>query len=156
MTKDEAFQYALRALSARALTERELERKLRVRLASAEIITETLARLREYKFVDDAAVAERAAGDTTLGRYGIQRKLAHRGVEKHLIEDALTARDADADLEAAHGLVERHAGKWTGERAYQKAMAFMMRRGFSGEVTRRALQNWANERQLEEDEEPLE
>jgi regulatory protein len=148
-TRDEAFQYALRALTARALTESELERKLKRRKASPEIIRDILERLREYKFVDDAAVAERAATDASLGRYGIQRKLMTRGVSRHLIEDALETRDADADLEAALALVERHAGKWRGERAYQKASAFLMRRGFSGDVTRNALSDWAAQRQLE-------
>jgi regulatory protein len=158
MTRDEAFQYALRALTARALTERELERKLRSRKANAAVINEVLERLREYKFVDDNAVAERAATDGTLGRYGIQRKLMTRGVSRHVIEDALETRTSDDDLEAALALVERHSGKWTGDRAYQKATAFLVRRGFSGDVTRKALADWAAQRKLEEEdlEEPLE
>jgi regulatory protein len=151
VTRDEAFQYALRALSARALTERELERKLRNRKAPAAIITEVLERLREYKFVNDTAVAERAATDESLGRYGIQRKLMTRGVSRHIIEDALETRSADDDLEAALALVERHQGKWTGERAYHKATAFLVRRGFSGDITRKALADWAAQRKLEEE-----
>jgi regulatory protein len=148
---EDALQYAVRALSARALTEAELSRKLRARHASPEVVTQTLERLRELKFVDDTLIAARAAEDAQLGRYGIGRKLSARGVHKHVIEDALTARDPDVDLEAARAIVERYAPKWTGERAYQKGMAFLMRRGFSSEVTRRALQDWAAHRNLEEE-----
>jgi regulatory protein len=148
---EDALQYAVRALSARALTEAELSRKLRARNASAEVVTQTLERLRELKFIDDSVIAARASEDTQLGRFGIQRKLSQRGVHKHVIEDALTERDADVDLQAAQALVERYAPKWTGERAYQKGMAFLMRRGFSGEVTRRALQAWAQRKNLDKE-----
>jgi regulatory protein len=153
---EDAIQYAVRALSARSLTEAELIRKLRTRNASQAVIEEVLERLRSLKFVDDGVIAARAAEDAALGRYGIQRKLTQRGVAKHLIEDALLTRNSDADLEAAQSLVERYNRQWTGERGYHKGMAFLMRRGFSGDVVRRALSDWAQSRQLEAIDEALE
>ncbi len=155
LTFEDAIQYAVRALSARSLTEAELIRKLRTRNASQAVIDEVLERLRSLKFVDDGVIAARAAEDAALGRYGIQRKLGQRGVAKHLIEDALLNRDSDADLEAARSLVERYSRQWTGERGYHKGMAFLMRRGFSGDVVRKALSDWAQTRQLEVIDEPL-
>ena len=113
------------------------------------MIDEVLERLRSLKFVDDGVIAARAAEDAALGRFGIQRKLGQRGVAKHLIEDALLTRDIEADLEAALALVERYSRQWTGERGYHKAMSFLMRRGFSGDVVRKALSEWAHNRQLE-------
>ena len=152
MTHEDAIQYAVRALSARSLTEYELRRKLRARNASEEIVDGVLARLCELKFIDDTVIASRTVEDPALGRFGIQRKLSHRGVAKPMIEDALVRRDNDAELETALGLVARYGGKWTGERAYHKASAFLMRRGFSGDVTRRALSDWAAAKKLEAEE----
>lgn len=155
LTFEDAIQYAVRALSARSLTEAELIRKLRARDASQPVIDEVLERLRSLKFVDDGVIAARAAEDAALGRFGIQRKLGQRGVAKHLIEDALLTRDIEADLEAALALVERYSRQWTGERGYHKAMSFLMRRGFSGDVVRKALSEWAHNRQLEAIDEAL-
>ena len=156
LTFEDAIQYAVRALSARSLTEAELIRKLRTRFATQAVIDEVLERLRNLKFVDDGVIAARAAEDAALGRYGIQRKLGQRGVAKHLIEDALLNRDSDADFTAAQSLVERYSRQWTGERGYHKAMAFLMRRGFSGDVVRKSLEDWAQSRQLEAIDEALE
>ena len=156
LTREDAIQYAVRALSARSLTEAELIRKLRARNASQAVIDEVLERLRSLKFVDDGVIAARAAEDAALGRWGIQRKLSQRGVSKNLIEDALLTRDSDADLEAARSLVERYSRQWTGKTSYHKAVSFLMRRGFSGDVVRKALSDWAQSRQLEAIEEALE
>ena len=149
LTFEDAIQYAVRALSARSLTEAELIRKLHARLATRAVIDEVLERLRSLRFIDDESIAARAAEDPALGRYGIGRKLAQRGVPKTLIEDALLTRDSDADFTAARSLVERYSRQWTGERGYHKAMSFLMRRGFSGDVVRQALSEWAHNRRLE-------
>lgn len=60
MNTSDAFQYALRALSLRALTERELEKKLKQRKVSAGAISEIIERLRDYGFLNDAGIAARA------------------------------------------------------------------------------------------------
>jgi regulatory protein len=146
-----AFAYAVRALSQRALTEQELEKKLRARGASPEIITETLERLREYRFVDDAALAERAARETGVGERLIRMKLKMRGLESAVIEDAMTTREPETDLEAARTLAQRHRSKWVGERAYSKAYAFLSRRGFDGRTVQEVLRELrlnATEREL--------
>jgi regulatory protein len=134
-----AFAYAVRALSQRALTEQELEKKLRARGASPEIITETLERLREYRFVDDAALAERAFKETGVGSRLIRMKLKMRGLDTTVIEDAMTTREPDTDLEAARSLAQRHRSKWVGERAYSKGYAFLARRGFDGRTVQEVL-----------------
>lgn len=134
-----AFAYAVRALSQRALTEQELEKKLRARGASQDVIAGTLERLREYRFVDDAALAERAAHETGVGSRLIRMKLRMRGLESAVIEDAMTSREPDTDLEAARALAGRHCSKWVGERAYAKAYAFLARRGFDGRTIQEVL-----------------
>lgn len=149
---DKAFAYAVRALSQKALTERELGDKLRQRNASPETVAATLERLREYNFVDDAGLAERAARDPRVGLHAVRTKLRVRGLDEHTIEDALAGRDPEADLEGARALFERHRGKWTGERAYTKAYAFLSRRGYPAGVVAEVLKELPRGSEPEPDE----
>ena len=139
LDEGKAFVYAVRALSQRALTERELEKRLRQRGANPDVIAATLERLREYRFVDDAALAERAAKETGVGSRLIRMKLKMRGLENAVIEDAMTTREPDTDLDAARTMAERHRNKWVGERAYAKGYAFLARRGFDGRTIQEVL-----------------
>jgi regulatory protein len=146
----DALAYAVRALAARALTKHELNRKLRQRGASEEVANQTLEKLIELKFLSDQTIAEFAARDTTKGKFAISQKLAARGVNRHIVEDALMGRSNADELENAFALVEKQSYKWTGARAYEKAYGFMMRRGFSSGVIRTALEDWRKNLQLEE------
>ena len=146
----DAMAYAIRALAARALTKHELTRKLKQRGANEEVANQTIGKLIELKFLSDEMIAEFAAKDTTKGSFAIKQKLASRGVNRHIVEDALQERSIETDLEIARALVERQNYKWTGARAYEKAYGFMMRRGFSSSVIRTALEEWRKNLQLEE------
>lgn len=139
ITAPDALQYAIRALSMRSLSEHELEKKLRNRQATAQIIAQTLERLRQYGFLNDPQIAARTAQDPNLGRFGVKRKLMARGINKHVIEDVLVTRDDSQDLEAAVALLTKYAARFTGDRAQHKATAFFMRRGFSFQIIRRAF-----------------
>jgi regulatory protein len=136
----DALTYAVRALAQKSLTERELETRLKRRHASPDVIASTLERLREHKFVNDATVAEYAVRDTNLGSGAIRMKLKARGVNTHTIEDALQARNPDADLEGALALFERYGPRWTGPRGYAKGFAFLARRGFPSGAIHKALE----------------
>jgi regulatory protein len=136
----DALTYAVRALAQKSLTERELETRLKRRGATPDVISSTLERLREHKFVNDATVAEYAVRDTNLGSSAIRMKLKARGVNTHTIEDALQHRDPDADLEGALVLVERYGPRWTGPRGYAKGFSFLARRGFPSGVIHKALE----------------
>jgi regulatory protein len=142
MSASDALQYAIRALSARSLTEYELEKKLKLRKTSPEIISNILTRLRELGFLNDSAIAARVSEDPNLGKFGVQRKLSKRGIHKHVIEDTLITRDADTDLSTAVALLEKYQMRFTGERRQQKAIAFFMRRGFSYQVIHKALEQF--------------
>jgi regulatory protein len=145
MTAQDALQYAIRALSARALTERELERKLKLRKTSPEIIISILSRLRELGFLNDSAIAARMNEDPSLGKFGVQRKLSKRGIHKNLIEDTLATRDAETDFSTAVALLEKYQNRFTGERAEAKAIAFLMRRGFAYGTIQKAIREGLEE-----------
>jgi regulatory protein len=140
MNPSDAFGYALRALSLRALSEHELEKKLRQRKVAAATIAEILERLRDYGFLNDQHIATRAAEDMSLGKYGVRQKLLARGISKNQIEDALQDRDLDTDLEAAVALLTRYQSRFVGMRGQHKAYLFLTRRGFSSQTIRLALE----------------
>lgn len=137
---DKALAYAVRALSQRALTEREVGDRLRRRGATDATTDLVLARLRDYRFLDDAGLARRAAQATHEGTFAVRARLRARGLPEHDIEDAIAERDPDADLAGALELVRRHAQRWAGERGYARGFAFLSRRGYPAAVVARALE----------------
>jgi regulatory protein len=151
MSPEEAFGYALRALSLRALSEHELEKKLRQRKVSSKIIGEILERLRDYGFLNDHLIAARAAEDTSHGSFGVRQKLKARGIGKHTIEDALQNRDPELDLDGAVGLLLRYQSRFVGERGQHKAYSFLIRRGFSSQTIRLALEQHGLDAPVEPD-----
>ncbi|HWG84302.1 MAG TPA: RecX family transcriptional regulator [Deinococcales bacterium] len=136
---EKAFAYAVRALAQKSLTEKELTDRLRRRGANPATVAGTLERLRDYGFVNDAALAARSAEEARVGVHAIRARLKARGLDEHTIEDALSGRDPDLDVEGARALVERYGAKWAGERAYSKGYAFLARRGFPSVVIAEAL-----------------
>ena len=96
--------YALRALSARALTQGELRARLARRAADPADIDTTIARLKEYGYLNDRRFAETYTRlrleNQGLGRYRVLRDLKTRRVAPALAEkvvaDAYRAVDEDA------------------------------------------------------------
>jgi regulatory protein len=92
-TIEEARETALRHLERRRRTRRELERRLRERCFSPEIIDETLARLERVGLVDDLEYARAFLRDRMSRRaVGVQvmrRQLVERGVGREIVDQAL-------------------------------------------------------------------
>ena len=95
--------YALRALSARALTQGELRTRLARRAADPADIDPTIARLKEYGYVNDRRFAETYARlrleNQGLGRFRVLRDLKTRRVAPALAEKVVadTYRAVDED-----------------------------------------------------------
>lgn len=79
-------EYALKSLSVKAQTERELRTRLKRRADSAAAIDAVVAKLREYGYVDDARFAEGYAS----------ARLESRGHGKQRVMRDLRARSVDA------------------------------------------------------------
>ena len=116
----------------------------------ARIVEEIVARFLRAGFIDDRAyAAQKAASLRRRGssRFGIRGKLALKGVEGGLIEEALSGLDRDAaesELAAACALVRRRRlgpCRAPGERAQfrQKDLAALARAGFGLDLARRVL-----------------
>jgi len=163
-----AYQRALRRLALRDHSEAELRRALGERGHSREEIDEALIRLRDQRYLDDNAFAE---------RFAVSR-LTHRGhgrakIRQGLRERGLTREQAEAGLQAAlqsvseEEVLDRLARRYWRQhsrveppRRLPRLWGFLLRRGFPPGLVRSRLQllwpRWADALEgLEPVEEPL-
>ncbi|TSA88004.1 recombination regulator RecX [Deinococcus detaillensis] len=134
-------EYALRALSARALSAAELRGKLAKRSEDEDQIEAVLERLIELRYLDDSQVARIEGQRRGVGAYRVRARLKQRGVDEELIAETLQARDPEEEVEQARALLERRLSSIRrGNNPKAKAYGLLARRGYGGEVIRRALE----------------
>lgn len=95
LAENELLDYALRALSARALSRAELRQKLLTRAAHESFADAVIAKLEEYRYLDDKKFAEMytvARKDSDgLGKARVLRDLRTRKVSPKVAEAAVNA-----------------------------------------------------------------
>jgi regulatory protein len=138
VSRDEAFERALEALSRKERTESELVSWLSERGFDAEEVDAALARLISLGELDDARFAHRYAEDKRelrgWGPERIRAALAGRGVGSAEIEAALGADDHDGQLERAVALLRRRSDPLDQEAGRARALAYLTRRGYDYEL----------------------
>jgi len=143
--REKAFDAAGRLLAHRARTEAEIRRRLAQKGFEDEVVEHTVSRLLGLDLLDDGAFArERAQGLLRRGSGPrlVAARLAAAGVAaeaaRAALDEALRAEGGE-DALARRTLERRHGdldGAAPDER--RKAAAFLVRRGFSPEVSGRA------------------
>lgn len=137
-----AFATAVRSLARRPRTVVELTQLLERREYDAEVVEATLERLRELGYLDEEAVAGavvRDAARRNLGSLRVARTLARRGVPSE-IAGAAVRESGEEDLERARRLVARRwAELGRDTRLREKALRFLVGRGFPMGVARKAV-----------------
>jgi regulatory protein len=136
---------ALRLLSVRPRSRRELEsRLLRAGFPAEEVVAE-LGRLEAVGLVDDEEFARQVVEhELTVrrsGRRAIVSRLAGKGVERGTIDLALAEAVPEADEERALSLAQGRAARLGGlapEQAFSRLVAFLARRGYDPGVSRQA------------------
>lgn len=140
---------ALRLLSVRPRSRRELRDRLLRAGFEPEEVEEELGRLEAVGLVDDERFARALAEQQLVGRgagpRGALAALAARGVERSTAEAALAEVAAGEGIpgeeERALALALARVGRLRGlpvERAYGRLVAFLLRRGHSPEIAREA------------------
>ena len=93
LDREALMQYALRALSSRALTVSELREKMRRRAATPSDVDEVIARVKDLGFLDDSRFAEAFAAarkdNQGFGRMRVARDLRRRRVAQGIAEKAV-------------------------------------------------------------------
>ncbi len=143
--RERALQYALRLLSYRARSEKELRQRLEQKGWDQTIIQETLDRLRQNGLLDDSRFArdwiENRQTFRPRGTRLLYQELRQKGVDDQTIQQALTGIDEEA---AAQALARRQAQRLKSAPPHvfhQKLIAYLIRRGFSYELANTVSQN---------------
>jgi len=149
-----ALDAAYRYLGRRDRTEAELRQRLEQAGTTTPVLDEAIAILSEQNVLDDARYARLFVEDKrSLDQWGadrIRRTLASRGVDRELIEQALSAEDlegdGDGELERAVELLRSRFPSPPRERKERdRALGVMLRKGYDSEVALDALAAYARD-----------
>jgi regulatory protein len=140
---------ALDLLSRRGWTRRDLRARLRRRGAPAEVAEAVVADLEARGYVDDRAFAlgwaESRARGRALGSRRLRQELTARGVARPLVDAAVReAFAADDEETRAREAAARRLPllrRATPERAGRRLQAWLLRRGFPGDIVRRVVRD---------------
>ena len=155
--RQEAFDLAWRYLSHRDRTEAEVRRNFARKRIEPALVEEVVAALLEGGYVDDVKYAQRFVEDRrNLDGWGserIERRLNELGVDRAQIRAALASGVSGADdddgghdeLQAACDLLARrfpHPPETP--RDLERALGFLVRKGYALELAHDALRRHAN------------
>lgn len=142
---------ALRFLEARQRSVAEVRRRLIQAGYREQLIAAAIERLGELGILDDEAFTtawvESRDRARPRGERALRRELAIKGIDRSLIDEAMTARRPepgsadDPDLPAAERLLQRHERQLARvadpRQRRQRAYALLVRNGFDSEVAGR-------------------
>jgi regulatory protein len=140
---------ALRLLSYRPRSARELRQRLRQKGFAPEDVDWCLEQLDTRGLVDDAAFAEMFSRDRIRlrpqGRRRMVQELRARGVDPETASEAVHEVMQEEQVDEL-ALARQAAGRWKPrvgeerERARRRLSGFLARRGFGAEATRRVME----------------
>ena len=146
---------AMNLLQKKDYTEKQLRDKLSEGLYPQELIDEAIDYVKSYKYLDD----NRFARDyityhmSMRSRNRIIQDLVQKGIGKDFLmpiieeiyEEVGESADTDVELEQIQNLlIKKHYDKDMEFKDKQKIMAFLMRRGYSMDKIRHAIENVDN------------
>jgi regulatory protein len=141
-----ATEAALVYLAHRPRSEREVRDRLRRGDFPSETIEKVIARLHDWRYLDDADFARRwvenRAAHRPRGRRLLQQELRRKGIAAETVNEVIAEADLD-ELAAATELARRRLGTTTGDdpiAARRRLGAYLARRGYSYDVVRVALE----------------
>ncbi|MDF9841307.1 MULTISPECIES: RecX family transcriptional regulator [unclassified Paenibacillus] len=153
--RQRAYVEGLRYLERKPRTAQEMARRLREKEIGETIIAEVLQRLQQERFIDDPLYAkqwaEQRITNQRKGKLWIRQELREKGIDKSLIAEALDNISPEEELESA---LQTGRKKWNMIRGdmndkRRKTGAFLMRRGYPGEVVRQVLNTLREEENTE-------
>ncbi|KWX89195.1 RecX family transcriptional regulator [Paenibacillus riograndensis] len=159
--RQRAYVEGLRYLERKPRTSQEMARRLREKEIGETIIAEVLLRLQQERLLDDPLYAKQWAEQRITsqrkGKLWIRQELREKGIDKSLISEALENITPEQELESA---LQTGRKKWNLIRGdvndkRRKTGAFLMRRGFSGDMVRQVLNILRGEEDFEGEEEEI-
>jgi regulatory protein len=154
-SQSNARRYALKLLSYRGRSERELEERLLKKGITESEASSTIQYLKEIGLIDDLSLAEtlkrEALTSKLLSRRGAKRYLLNRGIPRE-IADLVFSHDEDTDYENAGILVEKKLRKlahYPPDIVRRKLYGLLLRRGYPSGLIMKTLRD--NKLKEEED-----
>jgi regulatory protein len=143
----QALDLAYRYLARRDRTVAELRGQLEHKRVEPSTIDDVVAELHELGYLDDARYAQRYAEDRrTLDGWGpdrIERKLVALGLSRELIAQALSARDAADELDAAVAVLRRRFREPAEDpKSRERALGVLVRKGYDLELAYDAVRRF--------------
>lgn len=149
LTQDEtrkATSAALRLLAHRSRAEGELTQRLRQKGYGPGAIEAAIAKLHEWRYLDDADFARRWVESRQLHRPRANRllgqELRHKGVAADVIQEAIAEADVDERADVLR-LARHKAPAYAGlppEVQRRRLSSFLARRGYSFDLVRQAVE----------------
>ena len=146
------YDYAARALGRRMRTVAELRRLMRPRVEPGEAgeaaMDAVVARLKEYKFLNDTAYAtdytRLRQENEKFGKRRVRQELIQKGVHADVIAKTVDAAYEDVSEEelARKHLLRKRVKKPASEKETARVMRMLMRAGFSTGAIVKVLKNW--------------
>lgn len=141
-----AYTRALKYLSYRPRSEREIRDKLVKKQFDPMIIDQVIEKLKEDKFLDDTEFAqwwtEQRQTFRGKSKYVIKSELSEKGIDRNTIDTTLT--NAKNDYETAKEFFQRKKRRFenhTGDEYIKKATGFLQRKGFSWDIISKILKD---------------
>ena len=143
--KKEAKDAALRFLSFRRRTERQVREKLKKKEFDEKTIEATIDKLKEFDLINDLEFATSWVRDRLAfkprGKRLLKQELWKKGIRRDIIDQVTDELCRDED-KAALELVEKIKKRYKNlepKVARRRMYSLLLRRGFSYEITRKAL-----------------
>jgi regulatory protein len=148
LERQKAFDVAWRFLAHRDRTEAEVRQNFVKKRTDPRFVEEVVAALLAGGYVDDAAFARRFAEDRrNLDGWGaerIERRLLELGVDRHLINEAVAEGEHDELAAACELLARRFPVPPETPRDCERALGFLVRKGYGLDVAHDALRRHAH------------
>jgi len=145
--QNKARQYALKLLSYRGRSEKELKERMTGKGFSDTLISSTIDRLRNLGFVNDVSLAESLKREATANRFfsrsGTRRYMLNRGIPRDVIH-TVCGQDREEDLQNAQRYIEkkfRLLKTFPPATVKRRLYAQLLRRGYSPETISTVLKN---------------
>jgi regulatory protein len=144
-SRDKAKHYALKLLTYRGRSEKELDERLTKKGIAKTVVSSTIDYLRGIGLVDDRALAEslkrEALTRKLLGHSGAKRFLINRGIPRGIVETVFTY-DENEDVQNARRLVDKKLTSYRNcprQTARRRLYNLLLRRGYSSETIMKVL-----------------
>ncbi|MCJ7497076.1 MAG: RecX family transcriptional regulator [candidate division Zixibacteria bacterium] len=146
--KKESKDAALKFLSYRMRSEKEVRDKLKKKEFAQDVIEEVIEDLRRVNLIDDYSFASAFVRDKISnkpqGKILLKQELWKKGIKEETIEKVLKEyfEDEDEELNLAKKLLEKRKKRYENldkNVAKRRMMSFLLRRGFSYKIVKQVL-----------------